>query len=225
MSSSAWRRSLRTGELGSRPRRRQRDRTHGRKVAPFEIVGPSNPRTPIIAHVPHASTVVPPRVRQESILLSEADLGRELVRLTDWHCDHLFAWVLELGGCLFVNGLSRLVFDPERFLDDEEEPMAAVGQGVVYTHTTDGARLATISDGEREARIRDLYEPYHKGLTALVASTLKRFGTALLLDCHSFPSIPLQSEPDQNPRRPDISIGTDPFHTPPRARRRARGCL
>jgi N-formylglutamate amidohydrolase len=185
------------------------------RVAPFKIVMPRGPRTPVIAHIPHASMIVPPRVRLENIVLDESDLQRELVRLTDRHTDQLFSWVLELGGCMFVNTLSRLVFDPERFLDDEDEPMAAVGQGAFYTHTTDGARLATISDDERERRIRELYRPYHEGLTALVASTVEHFGMAVLLDCHSFASIPLPSEPDQNPDRPDVCIGTDPLHTPP----------
>ncbi len=36
-----------------------------------------------------------------------------------------------------------------------------------------------------------------------------------MLDCHSFPSLPLPSEIDQVPDRPDICIGTDAMHTPP----------
>jgi N-formylglutamate deformylase len=185
------------------------------QVEPFEIVRSRRSRTPLIAHVPHASAILPAHVRQESILLSESDLQRELVRLTDWHTDQLFSWVLELGGLLFVNTLSRLVFDPERFLDDADEPMAVVGQGAFYTHATDGARLASISDGERERRVREFYRPYHEGLTALVATTVEHFGKVILLDCHSFASIPLPSEPEQTLERPDICIGTNPFHSPP----------
>ncbi len=48
-----------------------------------------------------------------------------------------------------------------------------------------------------------------------MAATLARFGRCLVLDCHSFATIPLPSEPDQAPGRPDVCIGTDPFHTPP----------
>jgi hypothetical protein len=99
-----------------------------------------------------ASTVVPARVRLQGIVLDESDLQREMVRLTDRHTDQIFSWVLELGGTLFVNTLSCLVFDPERFLDDEDEPMAAVGRGAVHTRTADGTRSATISDDERERR-------------------------------------------------------------------------
>jgi hypothetical protein len=91
------------------------------RVAPFRIVRLRGPRKPLIAHIPHASTVVPPWVRLENTVLSEADLQRELVRLTDGHTDQLLSWVSELGGSLFINTLSRLVFDSERFLDDAVE--------------------------------------------------------------------------------------------------------
>ena len=39
-------------------------------------------------------------------------------------------------------------------------------------------------------------------------------GRCTLLDCHSFPTVPLPSELDQAPDRPDICIGRDPLHTP-----------
>lgn len=50
-----------------------------------------------------------------------------------------------------MNGVSRLVVDPERFTDDAQEPMAAVGQGAVYTRTSDGSALRELLDGERDA--------------------------------------------------------------------------
>ncbi|MFY9944068.1 MAG: N-formylglutamate amidohydrolase [Desulfobacterales bacterium] len=38
----------------------------------------------------------------------------------------------------------------------------------------------------------------------------------MIIDCHSFPSVPLPYEDDQEPVRPDICIGTDSYHTPRR---------
>ena len=180
---------------------------------PFKLLTPPTHRVPVIAHVPHASTVIPPDVRK-TIVLNAPGLRREIVRLTDWHAHDLFSWIVEAGGSMFVNCLSRFVFDPERFADDVQEPMATKGQGVVYTLTTDGTPLAEIDPAERKRRIETLYDPYHEALAALVDSMLVEMGSALIIDCHSFPSTPMASELDQAPNRPDICIGTDSFHTP-----------
>ncbi len=179
----------------------------------YQILGSTGPAIPVVGHVPHSSTAIPGDVRHE-LLLDDDELQRELVRLTDWHTDDLFGWLPGWGAAMFVNRLSRLVCDPERFADDAREPMAAVGQGVVYTRTTSGRQLRKLSDQRRDERVADLYEPYHAALSKLVGSQLERFGRSTVLDCHSFATLPLPSETDQSPERPDICIGTDRFHTP-----------
>ena len=180
----------------------------------FLVVRPVGPQRSLVAHVPRASTVIPPDVRA-GLLLDDGALHGELVRLTDWHVDRLLAWVPEAGGTLLVNGTSRLVVDPERFPDDAEEPMAAVGQGAVYTRTKDGRPLRLRDDVERARLLARYFVPYHAALTGLVSDALERFGACLLLDGHSFGTVPLPSEPDQSADRPDVCIGTDDFHTPP----------
>ncbi len=177
------------------------------------IVRPAQGAAPIVAHVPHASTTIPPHVRAE-IVLGDDELADELLRLTDWYTDELFAGLTELGATLFVNDLSRFVFDPERFLDDSAEPMAARGQGVVYWLGTRSQPLRVASGTVRAQRVREHYRPYHRQLDSLVAGALEASGRCLVLDCHSFPSVPLPSEIDQATDRPDICIGTDPLHTP-----------
>jgi N-formylglutamate deformylase len=135
--------------------------------------------------------------------------------MTDRHTDRVFAWIRDLGGTLFVNRVSRLVVDPERFPDDAAEPMAAVGQGVVYTRTSGGEALRAVDAAERARLLDRWYAPYHAALSGLVEGTLETFGRCLVLDAHSFASVPLPSEPDRDPDRPDVCLGTDPFHTPP----------
>jgi N-formylglutamate deformylase len=179
----------------------------------FDVIPPLAAAAPVSGHVPHASTVIPANVRAE-LLIDDDELRAELVRMTDWHTDDLFAWLTAHGATLFVNRLSRLVFDPERFIDETREPTAAMGQGVVYTRTTDGRRLREPDQGLRSRRIEASYRPYHAGLDRVVGRMLEAFGTCLLLDCHSFGSLPLPSELDQRPDRPDICIGTDAIHTP-----------
>ena len=180
---------------------------------PFEVLAPTGVPRAIVGHVPHASRHVPGQERA-LLLVDDAVLDRELLRLTDAHTDRLFAWIRDLGGTLVANRTSRLVVDPERFPDDAAEPMARVGQGAVYTRTTDGERLRDDDPAERERLLRTWFEPYHAALTRVVGEHLDRFGGCLVLDGHSFATVPLPSEADQTPDRPDVCLGTDAVHTP-----------
>jgi len=58
------------------------------------------------------------------------------------------------------------------------------------------------------------YWPHHRRLEKAVARAVDRYGSCLLIDCHSFPSRPLPYEMDQHPNRPEICLGTDAHHTP-----------
>ena len=105
--------------------------------------------------------------------------------------------------------------DPERFVDDGQEPMSAKGMGVVYTRTSDGRRLRKdLPPALREELLKTFYFPHHSRLSRAVETAIENHGKCLLIDGHSFPSSPLPHEPDQSPNRPGICIGTDDFHTP-----------
>ena len=179
----------------------------------FEVLAPDGPARPIVGHVPHAGTLIPARARA-MIRLDDTALADELLRMTDRHTDGLYAWIRALGGSMLVNRVSRLVVDPERFPDDDAEPMAGVGQGAVYTRTSLGAPLRDENPSERARLMDRWYAPYHAALTGLVEASLAAFGRCLVIDGHSFASVPLPGEPDQDPRRPDVCLGTDPIHTP-----------
>jgi N-formylglutamate amidohydrolase len=166
-----------------------------------------------VLHVPHSSTTIPPDVRRR-IRLTDAALRRQLHLLTDWFADALFALPPETAVTVRFP-VSRLVVDPERFLDDDREPMAARGMGVIYTRTTDGKELRRPpTAAQRTALIARYYRPHHAALDAAVDAALAAHGRCLLVDCHSFPSRPLPCDLDQTTARPDICLGTDPFHTP-----------
>ena len=64
----------------------------------------------VILHLPHASRNIPAEHRG-AFRLSDAELARELTRMTDAHTDHLFA--LE-GATQVVFPVSCLLVDPER---------------------------------------------------------------------------------------------------------------
>ena len=164
-----------------------------------------------ILHIPHGSITIPEDLRT-SFLLEDKALQQELLRMTDWHTEDLFG-VPGLQRIVFP--VSRLVVDPERFLDDDQEVMAARGMGVVYTRTSGGEPLRVPPSPEERAWLIDrLYQPHHRSLSEAVNSALDQHGYALVIDCHSFPSEPLPCDLDQDPDRPDLCIGTDLFHTP-----------
>jgi N-formylglutamate deformylase len=166
-----------------------------------------------VLHVPHASRTVPPDVRH-TLLLDDAEMDLELLRMTDTYTDELFA-VSEHTAVAIGCPVSRLVIDPERFRDDAREPMAARGMGAVYTRTADGRPLRdTIDATERERLLTEYYDLHHRRLAEAVERALDAHGHCLIIDCHSFPSVPLPCDLDSRVPRPDICIGTDSFHTP-----------
>src|SRR5262245_2061680 len=132
-----------------------------------------------VLHVPHSSVIVPDDVRA-TFLLSDGDLTAELWRMTDWFTDDLFE--LPPGDSVLVRyPVSRLVLDPERFLEDEREPMAARGMGVIYTATSIGTPLrTTLLPSDRNSLIERFYVPHHASLRSEVASSLQRDGAALI---------------------------------------------
>ena len=160
------------------------------------------PTDAIIMHIPHASTVLPSEVE---FLLGQEELAYEVDTMTDHHTDRLFD-LPRARRCVFP--VSRLVVDPERFIDD---PMECFGMGVVYTHAANGEALRAISEIDRLGFINTYYHPHHARLTSMVDYCLEQNGRCLIIDCHSFPAQPLPYEKDHH--RPDICIGTDPFHT------------
>jgi N-formylglutamate amidohydrolase len=157
--------------------------------------------------------VVPADART-SILLTDDALSAELLRMTDSFTDELFRLNPRVARSV-VFPVSRLVVDPERFLDDSAEPMSGRGMGVVYTRTADGAALrGAVDEKTRRALVTAHYLPHHHRLTEAVEAAARRWGSCLVVDCHSFPSSPLPYELDQSPGRPEICLGTDAFHTP-----------
>jgi len=169
---------------------------------------------PLIIHVPHASDFIPPELMDQFVLTPEA-LAEQHRRMVDHHVDKLFEMALRMGATLFVNKLSRLVFDPERFEDDDQEPMAKHGMGAVYTHTDDGERLRGISfsQDDRQALIDTYYRPYHEALNDLVDEFIERFGCCYILDAHSYPAEPNGFENPES-ARPNYCIGHDDYHVP-----------
>ncbi|MET7295677.1 N-formylglutamate amidohydrolase [Streptomyces griseoloalbus] len=184
-------------------------------VPPSFAFLPGAPDSPVILHVPHSAREIPDDVRS-GIVLEDAALERELDHITDAHTAGIADAAARAAGVApwrFVNRLSRLVVDPERFPDEREE-MLAVGMGAVYTRTTHKDVLR--SDGfDAGPLIERYFRPYAQAMTEAVADRLAATGRAVIIDVHSYPSAPLPYELHGDGPRPEVCLGTDSFHTPP----------
>jgi N-formylglutamate amidohydrolase len=82
----------------------------------------------------------------------------------------------------------------------------AGGLGTIPRVVGDGQEIYRdrLSVDDALARIEALYKPYHRALRRLINKAHQTFGTVVLVDCHSMPSIGVSRD---EPRRPDVVIG------------------
>ncbi|NEA99213.1 N-formylglutamate amidohydrolase [Streptomyces sp. SID13726] len=183
-------------------------------MSSFDLL-PGAAASPVILHVPHSARETPPEVRA-GIVLDDSALERELDHIVDAHTAELAEEAAGLSPVTpwrFVNRLSRLVVDPERFPDEREE-MLAVGMGAVYTRTTHGEVLRPAGT-DPGPLVERYFRPYARAMSDAVADRLAATGRAVIVDVHSYPSAPLPYELHGEGPRPPVCLGTDSFHTPP----------
>lgn len=173
---------------------------------------PGRHRIKTIVHIPHSSTHIPGRIRSQFVLRASA-LQQEINLLTDWFTDEIFGDLAGASDVIFP--VSRLVVDPERFEDDDDEPMAGLGMGVIYERRSNQTPLRhKLSASERQALIEDYYRPHHQALSNLTGRIIAEHGQCFILDGHSFPLVALPFEVASPLARPEICIGIDAYHTP-----------
>jgi N-formylglutamate deformylase len=82
----------------------------------------------------------------------------------------------------------------------------AGGLGTIPRVVGDGQEIygERIAVDDALARIEQLYKPYHRALRRLINKAHRAFGTVIVVDCHSMPSVGVSRE---EPRRPDVVIG------------------
>lgn len=162
----------------------------------------------LILHIPHSSIIIP---LKEGYCISDEILNQEILKLTDWYTDDLFENEIDTS---VKAPFSRIFCDTERFSDDSQEVMAQFGMGVLYEKTDSGEPLRNITPELRKHILDSFYWKHHNQLTESVRLQLEQFGSATIVDCHSFPQIPIIRALDQSSFRPDFNIGSDAFHTP-----------
>ncbi len=183
---------------------------------PYEILEPADWRGPLIFNSPHSGSIYPPA------FLASARLElAQLRRSEDSFVDELFIGVVQQGFPLMRAHFPRCYIDVNREPYELDPRMfdgrlpsfantrsmrVAGGLGTVARVVGDAQEIydqrIPVDDALR--RIDGLYKPYHRALRRLVTRVHRDFGAAILVDCHSMPS--LAGNRDERPRA-DIVIG------------------
>ncbi|MEM7635335.1 MAG: N-formylglutamate amidohydrolase [Pseudomonadota bacterium] len=181
----------------------------------FQIDAPRVQTSPVVFNSPHSGSDYGSEFQASSRL----DL-HNLRRSEDCFVDELFGTATALGAPLMKARFPRawldvnrepFELDPNMFHDplpahvNTASARVAGGLGTIPRIVSEGENiyLDTLSWPDADRRIQHYYMPYHEALRDLVASTFKRFQTAILVDCHSMPSVAGLS----GSGRPDIVLG------------------
>src|ERR1041385_8378067 len=168
---------------------------------PYEILEPADWRGALIFNSPHSGNVYPPA------FLASARLDpAQLRRSEDSFVDELFLGVVQQGFPLMRAHFPRCYIDVNRepyeldprMFDGRQPSFAntrsmrvAGGLGTVARVVGDAQEIydQRIAVAEAMRRIDGLYKPYHRALRRFVTRVHRDFGSAILVDCHSMPSI------------------------------------
>lgn len=172
------------------------------------LVVASRAEIPVLLSVPHAGRDYP------QWLVDLASGGRDsLESLEDPFVDRLVMAALDWGIGAVIALAPRAAIDCNRAEDDIDpatvrsaealkvSPRARGGLGIVPARSASHTNLwrSPIRIEELEERIAQAHRPYHLAISDGLNALVERFGTALLIDCHSMPSPPRGG--------PDVVIG------------------
>ncbi len=181
--------------------------------AAIEILAPAEQRVPLVFSSPHSGRNYP-----DAFLAASKLDARAIRRSEDSFVDELFAQAPQHGAPLLKALFPRAYVDPNRepyeldpamFVEklpafvNKRSPRVAAGLGTIARVVANGAEIYSckLSFDEARERIERCYQPYHAALEDLIAQTRMMFGTCILIDCHSMPSIGGPMENDAGRRR------------------------
>lgn len=186
---------------------------------PFVIREPTHRTVPLIFASPHSGDHYP----EDFVARSPLD-PLVLRRSEDSFVDRLFAAAPDYGAPLIAATFPRAFLDPNRepfeldpsmFADtlptyvNTRSSRVAAGLGTIPRIVSSGLEIydRKLRFEEAHSRIEQYYRPYHRALQQLIDDTRDAFGYAVVIDCHSMPSIGGPKDPDAGRGRADIVLG------------------
>jgi N-formylglutamate amidohydrolase len=164
----------------------------------FERLGPGAAETPLVCAVPHGGRIYPP-----ALFSASAVPHAILEQLEDRYADLLIAKAVEHGAVAIVARVARAWIDLNRGEEDLDPALRIPPHsGPPQTaRARSGLGLLPRRLGRRDlwrempsaesaaARIATIHRPYHAAIAQALEEACRRFGHAVLIDCHSMPTL------------------------------------
>jgi N-formylglutamate amidohydrolase len=183
---------------------------------PFEILAPPEQLLPLVFNSPHSGRFYPADFLAASCLDERA-----IRRSEDTFVDELFAGAVVFGAPMVAANFPRAWLDVNREPYELDPKMfdgtlptyanvrsirVAGGLGTIARIVSESEEIYArpLAVDEALARIEGVYKPYHRTLRQTITDTFATFGIAVLIDCHSMPSI---VRGGNSKLRPDIVLG------------------
>ncbi|MEQ8344127.1 MAG: N-formylglutamate amidohydrolase [Sneathiellaceae bacterium] len=185
----------------------------------IEVLPGSAPHLPVVVSSPHSGRDYP------AAFVAQSRLDRDTLRRSeDCFVEELFGGAPAAGAPLLKALFPRAYCDPNReayeldptmFADtlpdyvNTRSPRVAGGLGTIARVVSVGHEIHSrkLTFAEALLRIETCWRPFHTALSDLLADTLAQFGFAVLLDCHSMPSVGGWGDRDRGRHRPDVVLG------------------
>jgi N-formylglutamate amidohydrolase len=183
---------------------------------PYVLSMPTRTTTPLVFCSPHSGRIYP------KALLEQTRLDPHVLRKSeDCYVDELFAAAPGQGAPLLAARFPRAYvdanrepfeLDPELFAErvpafaNSQSVRVVGGLGTIPRIVADGEDIypGRLPLGVGLERIDRLYRPFHATLAEVLEATRRRFGMAVLIDCHSMPSTTTGQIPAA---RPHVVLG------------------
>ena len=186
---------------------------HGGEARPFRLTMPAARSTAAVFASPHSGRAYSP-----AFLASSALDARAIRSSEDAFVDELFAAAPAHGAPLLAAEAPRAFVDVNRAADELDpalvegvrrsghNPRVSSGLGVIPRVVAGGRPIyrGRMSLAHARDRIDGVWRPYHGALRDLMEESRRRFGEAVLIDCHSMPH---EAVDGGRTARPDVVLG------------------
>jgi N-formylglutamate deformylase len=170
----------------------------------------------VVFSSPHSGADYPIEFLRQTVLDARTIRSSE-----DAFVDELFSAAPLFGAPLLAARVPRAYVDLNRAAEELDpalvegvgrighNPRISSGLGVIPRVVANGRVIyrGKISQAEAETRLNRAWVPYHAQLRRLLTESERRFGEAILIDCHSMPHEAIEAISPPGARRPEVVLG------------------